>query len=198
MLMADERHDFVRTHLAALEDVKADDLLSVHAEMVAEARHVLKQPDDVEHLIHLDLRYVGQEFCLPVPVTVAQLRLGDMAPIRQAFDELHEHHYAHHAPDEPVEMVNIRLVALGRRAQLTLPSIAGDATAVEAVRRPVYFDDSQSPVDCPVHRRDALAAGASFAGPALVQEYASTTVVFAGDRCTVADTGELIISIGGE
>ena len=198
MLMASERHDFVRTHLAQLEDVKADDLLRVHGEMVAEAQQVLKQTDDVEYLVQLDLRYVGQEFSLSVPVTTAQLQAGDVASIRNAFDGLHEHNYAHHAPDEPVEMVNIRLVALGRRSALTLPTIVDAAAEADVAHRPVYFDDTESPVDCPVYRRDALAAGASFTGPALVQEYASTTVIFAGDRCTVAGTGELIISVRSE
>ena len=198
MLMAGERHDFIRTHFAALEDVGADELSPIHDEMVAEARGVLKETDDVEFSAQLDLRYVGQEFSIPVPVTAAQLEAGDMAPIRSAFDALHEHHYAHHAPDEPVEMVNIRLTAFGRRSAMTLPTIADAEANADIPRRPVYFDATETPADCPVYPRDALAGGASFTGPALVQEYASTTVVFAGDRCAVADTGELIISVGSD
>jgi N-methylhydantoinase A len=47
-----------------------------------------------------------------------------------------------------------------------------------------------------VYRRDDLAAGSVIKGPALVQEYASTTVMFAGDAARVADTGEIVISVG--
>jgi len=51
---------------------------------------------------------------------------------------------------------------------------------------------------CPVYRRPALAAGARIDGPAIVQEHGTTTVLFAGDRCSVAPSGELIIEVGGE
>ena len=51
----------------------------------------------------------GQEFTLSVPVTLAQLKAGDRKAISTAFDKLYEHRYAHHSPDEPVEMVNMRL-----------------------------------------------------------------------------------------
>jgi N-methylhydantoinase A len=47
-----------------------------------------------------------------------------------------------------------------------------------------------------VYDRDALSAGTAIEGPALVQEYASTTVLFGSERCTVADTGELVIAVG--
>ena len=199
MLMADERHDFTRTYLSPLDGMDFAALRAIHAEMVAQSQKVLSDGLDVENQILLDLRYVGQEFTLSIPVTEDQLRDGNVGEIRQGFDDLHELRYAHHAADEPIEMVNFRLVALGRRPLLRLPTLgdaagSGDGDATPA-RRPVYFDDTSTPVDCPVYRRDRLAAGFAIDGPALVQEYASTTVLFAGDRCTVADTGELVISV---
>ena len=51
------------------------------------------------------------------------------------------------------------------------------------------------PVSCGVYERATLAAGAVIQGPALIQEYGSTTVVFPGDRCEVAPTGELVIHL---
>jgi N-methylhydantoinase A len=195
MLMADERQDFIRTRLAPLDEVDFQELARIHAETVARAKQDLKLARDVEFQIKLDLRYVGQEFTLSVPVELARIERGDAAAIRKAFDELHEHRYAHHAPDEPVEMVNYRLIAVGRRPTLALPKVSGDG-ATSLKRRAVYFDDPETAVDCPVYDRMSLAPGARIAGPALVQEYASTTVMFAGDTCAVADTGELIIAIG--
>ena len=50
---------------------------------------------------------------------------------------------------------------------------------------------------CPVYERDALAAGTRIAGPAIVQELGTTTVLFKGDDCRVAPSGELIIKVGG-
>ena len=97
MLMANERHDFTRTHLVPLVQARPEDLLRIWREMVETARGVLRETENVELLSYLDLRYVGQEFSIPVPVTEAQLRDKRIDEIRRGFDELHEQHYAHHA-----------------------------------------------------------------------------------------------------
>jgi N-methylhydantoinase A len=196
MLMADERQDFIRTYLKHMDDVDFDDLIAIHNEMMEQAKRDLKLSDNMEYQIKLDIRYVGQEFTLSIPVDIEQFKNNDREGIRKAYDDMHEHRYAHHAADEPVEMVNYRLIATGKRATLKLPDVNADKTAVEPVRRPVYFEDSSTPADCPVYNRDDLKPGDKFEGPALVQEYASTTVIFSDDTCVVADTGELIISVG--
>jgi len=196
MLMADERQDFIRTYLANLNDVDFGELVAIHSETMKQAEKSLKLKDNIDFQINLDLRYVGQEFTLSVPIPLAQIENADVAGIRKAYDDLHELRYAHHAADEPVEMVNYRLVATGKRPVLKLPDVAGEAGAADAPRRPVYFDDHGSAVDCPVYDRRKLGAGFKISGPALVQEYASTTVLFAGCECVVAETGELIISVG--
>ncbi|MBP1731693.1 MAG: N-methylhydantoinase A/acetone carboxylase, beta subunit, partial [Deltaproteobacteria bacterium] len=64
-------------------------------------------------------------------------------------------------------------------------------------KRLVYFNDSKTPVDCPTFKRELLSPGFRITGPAVVQEYASTTVLFPGDTLTVAETGELLITIEG-
>jgi N-methylhydantoinase A len=145
----------------------------------------------------VDLRYVGQEFSLSVPIELRQLEAHDAAGMRKAFDDLHERRYAHHAADEPVEMINIRLVAVGERARFEFPSVGQHGSGqVKVARRPVYMGRTDAPVDCAVYHRDRLAPGTEIAGPALIQEYASTTVMFGGDRCKVAETGEIVITLG--
>jgi N-methylhydantoinase A len=196
MLMADERQDFIRTNLCPLDDIDFEALMRIHRETAARATQDLKLKDDMDFQVSLDLRYIGQQFALSVPVSLDQIESGDAAGIRKAYDDLHELRYAHHAADEPVEMVNYRLAALGKRPKLQLPDIAASAETRAPSRRKVCFDDSQNPVDCPVYDRPSLAPGDTFEGPALVQEYASTTVIFAADKCRVADTGELIITVG--
>src|SRR6202790_1850620 len=98
MLLADERHDFIRTHYADLSVVDFADLVETHDEMVKEAIAGLRHADGAERQAHLDLRYVGQEFTLSVPVTREQLKAGDRKTIRKAFDALYEQRYAHHSP----------------------------------------------------------------------------------------------------
>lgn len=196
MLLADERHDFVRTFYADLSKLDFAALVSVQREMAGEAMGSLRNRKDASVETQLDIRYVGQEFTLSVAVDPAALLAGDRTGIRKSFDALYEHRYAHSSPDEPVEVVNIRVAAIGKRAALAFPKLAETGPPLPERTRPVYLDDVKTPVVCPVYERAALGVGATFAGPAIVQEHGTTTVMFAGDRCTVAATGELVIEVG--
>jgi N-methylhydantoinase A/oxoprolinase/acetone carboxylase beta subunit len=140
----------------------------------------------------LDVRYVGQEFSLSVPVRREQIVAGDRVAIRAAFDKLHEHRYAHSAGYEPVEIINVRLVSAGRRAKPAMPL---PATERVAPRKRMVVMGAGPSMDGSIYERAALVAGTIIDGPALIQEYGSTTVVFPQDRCEVARTGELVISV---
>ena len=198
MLMADERHDFTRTYYSDFQDADFPTLLKIHSEMVEESKRLLTPGISVAYQLLLDLRYVGQEFTLPVPVSVAQLAADDPAPIRASFDALHEQRYAHHSSSERVEIINVRLVALGQRAKLALPPLAKGGSVAKRELRSVRFDESDAEIECPVYSRDDLPPGANFTGPALVSEYGSTTVLFPGDDLSVAPAGELVISLRRE
>jgi N-methylhydantoinase A len=132
-----------------------------------------------------------------VPVDTDRLKRADRAGIRKAFDALYEHRYAHSSPDEPVEVVNMRVAAVGKRPRLAFPRVEVTAAPKPAGTRPVYLDDVAEPVRCPVYDRGRLGPGAAITGPALIQEHGTTTVMFPGDRCKVAATGELIIEVEG-
>src|SRR6266849_6279297 len=190
MLLADERHDFIRTHYADLATVDFSTLVKIHDEMAAEAAAGLRHAKGAERQVHLDLRYVGQEFTLSVPVTLDQIKRGDRDGIRRAFDALYEHRYAHHSPEEPVEMVNIRLAMIGKRPALAFPRLTHSGCAKALHRREVYLRDARKPLSCPVYQRAQLAAASRIAGPALIQEHGTTTVLFEEDACTVAPSGE--------
>jgi N-methylhydantoinase A/oxoprolinase/acetone carboxylase beta subunit len=90
--------------------------------------------------------------------------------------------------------VNVRLTAVVKVGQaFSLPMISKTAQPVGA--RAVYLESPADPVDCPIYQRESLAAATILAGPAIIQEYASTTVLFAGDHAEVAATGEIILRI---
>jgi N-methylhydantoinase A len=197
MLLADERHDFIRTFYCDLASLDFAALLAVHDEMADEAEKSLRHAKNAEWQIALDLRYVGQEFTLSVPVKRQQIENGERGKIRTAFDALYEHRYAHQSPDEPVEMVNIRLAAIGERPRLRFPKLDRRGTAKPARHRDVYLGRARKPMSCPIYQRSALGAGHRVKGPALIEEHGTTTVLFAEDRCTVAPSGELIIDVGG-
>ena len=197
MLVADERHDFIRTFYADLDGADFRQLERTVEEMAAESADALAGGKVAEHRIHLDLRYVGQEFTLSVPVARSQIRAGDRRGVRTAFDRLYDRRYAHHSPEEPVEIVNVRLAAIGKRATLALPRLSAKRRAKAHRRMDVHLGDPSGPVSCPVYRREDLGAGTRISGPALVREHGTTTVLFRGDLCSVARTGELLISVKG-
>src|SRR5260221_496518 len=197
MLGADERHDFIRTFYADLGGADFRELERTVAEMAAESASALANKKGAEHRIHLDLRYVGQEFTLSVPVTERQVKAGDRRAIRTAFDRLYDQRYAHHSPEEPVEIVNIRLAVIGKRATLKFPRLAARSRVKPFRKMQAHLGDPARPVSCPVYRREELGAGARIAGPALVPGDGTTTVLFKGELLAFAMVRAHWIDVGG-
>lgn len=201
MLMSDVRHDYVRTHMSSMRNADFGSLGEILAELVDEARETLKResiPDaSMSFQRFLDLRYEGQEFFIKVPVSAEDIEAGDIAPIRERFDAIHERNFGHSAPDEPVELVGLRLTGQGSRRKIEMPEVVVDPNGVVKQKRKVCFEDPGNFVDCFVYRRETLPAGTVVTGPALIEEYGSTTVLFDKDRAQVAPTGEIVISIKG-
>ncbi|MGE0630477.1 MAG: hydantoinase/oxoprolinase family protein [Hyphomicrobiaceae bacterium] len=192
MLLADERHDLVRTYLAPLDSCDFHEIGGVVDSLEKEARAITRSPD-AEQIVSFDLRYVGQEFSLTIPVSRDQIARADRAGIRRAFDETHEQRYAHHATDEPVEIISIRLVA---RAEGTKPAMPRPDAASAKPRTRLISMGPGDAVETRVYRREELRVGATIDGPALIQEYGTTTVIYDGDRLVVSPTGEMIVTLG--
>jgi len=200
MLMSDLRHDYVRTYYKSLADSDFDDIRRIFSGMVAEARELLLNEgtaaDAMTFQHFLDIRYVGQEFPIQTPVEESAIASGDMAKIRAGFDEIHDRRYGHKATSEAVEIVNIRLTATGKRERSRFPELPPATTDALIAHRHVIFDDSLEGIECPIYDRERLGPGARISGPAVIQEYASTTVLFPGDEMQVAPSGEMIVTIG--
>ena len=201
MLIADIRHDFVRTFYRGLDELDCAEIVAIVEEMRREARGLLEAenvaPDSIGYETYLDLRYVGQEFTLRTPVTEADLDQGDKAAIRKSFDELHLERFGHFAPEESVEVINVRVVGLSRRPTQTIGSSTATGDGPLRHSREVGFTEGGKVVkrNCDVWQRESLPAGTEIVGPAIIEEYASTTVLALGDRAVVGDEGELVVSI---
>ncbi|HWL47004.1 MAG TPA: hydantoinase/oxoprolinase family protein [Sphingomonadaceae bacterium] len=200
MLMADVRHDYVRTYFRALDEADYADIAAIYRELEQSGRAALDSAgvDDATHRYDwsMDLRYRGQEFWLQIPVTREDIAAGDTDAISRRFNETHKRRFSHAALEEPLELVNLRLVATGERTKPEIPVV--DASGADGLigTRPIHFDGSSRSVDCPIYRREHLAVGARITGPCVVEEYASTTLLHAGDALSVAPTGELVIEVG--
>jgi N-methylhydantoinase A len=148
------------------------------------------------------MRYVGQEHAVTVGLPKAMLQACDRVAIKKSFDDVHELRYGTCSPNEPSEIVSLRTTVIGVMSKPAFERIAeGSAEPDRAARRrtrEVFFREAGGFVQTPIFERSSLQANNRILGPALVQEHASTTVVFPGDTLSVDYYGNLLISIGGQ
>jgi len=181
----DDRHD--ATLRALIDELRREAEAWFAAEGVAPARRVCR--------IVLDMRYVGQNFELAVDLgdTVA---LPDGAALRRLFFAEHERSYGFHTPDDAIEIVNYRLVAIGglrQPAALAAPP-RREAAARPTGRRPVWFAGAAA-VDTPIYDRAQLLPGDRLTGPAVVEQMDATTLLFPGDLLAVDAACNLIVEV---
>src|SRR5262249_49503725 len=154
-----------------------DELEKIFADMLDEAAAMLAnervRKEDSKFQRYLDLRYEGQEFSIKVPVSAEELAKGDLQTIRERFDSIHDRSFGHAAPDEPIEMVNVRLSARGIRNKMQMPAIKTTGKVAPRTTRKICLEGGDAFEDCPVYSRDTLFAGAEIEGPALIEEYGS-------------------------
>ncbi|HEY7319165.1 MAG TPA: hydantoinase/oxoprolinase family protein [Candidatus Binatia bacterium] len=203
MLAADLKHDYVQTFVRELSETSGTELADAFAALEESAVETLAEEGAAKEQIvlrrFLDMRYRGQEYTLPVPLTEDLLTLPDFGAIRARFDQLHQEHYGHSAPKEPVMMVNLRLSALGRfENRLPFSSAYQDGDQGERGRRFVVFDSSREAIPCPIYLRSGLKAGDRLDGPAVIEELGATILLYPGDKMQVNDFGHLVIDIAGQ
>ena len=200
MLLADLKHDYVQTYLRELVEVSGVELAERFAPLEERAvETLLEEGADNQRVVlrrFLDMRYRGQEYTIPVPVTEDLSQLSDFGAIRSRFDTLHQEHYGHSAPKEPVVIVNLRLSALGRSDhRLSLRSSFSESERGKHGERPVIFDSSLQSVTCPIFLRSGLKAGDKIQGPAVIEEMGSTILVYPDDSASVNEFGHIVIDL---
>jgi N-methylhydantoinase A len=201
MLHSDLRYDFVRTWFTRLDDASFDEIEKVYAGLVAEGHSALKR-SGVRHgrvsvSYAADMRYVGQEHAVTVDLTRGVFGKRDRESIKRRFDDVHLQRYGTCAPEERAEIVSLRASVTGVMAKPPLEKIARGprrpGRAAQTGKRSAWFGGKA--MSTPTYGRDALLAGNHIAGPALIEEHASTTVVMPGDHLTVDDYGNLVMEI---
>ncbi|WP_247730744.1 hydantoinase/oxoprolinase family protein [Halovivax limisalsi] len=205
ILTTDVKHDYVRTYVDPVAAVEPSTLADAFATLEAEGGDQLADegidPSDRRFVRAVDVRYVGQEHTLTVPVPTGELSGADLDAITERFDEAHQEQYMHSAPEEPKEFVSIRLTAFGSMTSPELPSVeAGEETPPEAAfvdERDVHFAETGF-VETDIVDRDSLLAGNRLAGPAIVEEDTSTTVVPPWSSLTVDEYGHLRLATGAD
>ena len=196
LLGTEVRNDYARTSLQKPPDYDLAAVAAVYADLERQARAWLVAegvPPTGRRLRRLaDLRYRHQGFEITVEWPERDL---PVAALMARFHERHRRLYTYALPDAPVEIVTLRVAAAGRVRRFGLPPLDGHgrkAGRPRPGRRRVHFAGAGW-VDCLCLDRAALAAGAVVAGPAIVEQLDSTTVVPPGHRATVDAYGNLLV-----
>ncbi len=200
MVVSNVRHDYRVTHIQPVADLDVQQVESIFSGFEMKARAILFDeglpPDRLRLERYLDLRYVGQSWKLSIPLPNGHADAMESPWLKARFDEEHEQRYGYCVPEEPVEVVNIGLSAIGLIPKPNLKEIPeGGPSAAAALKtsRPVYFAGMADFTDCPIYDRYALHHGNVVSGPAIIEEVDSTTVVAPGYCAEVARHGVLVL-----
>jgi N-methylhydantoinase A len=197
MLLADARIDTSKTFVGILNEKTVPTMADVYATMERDAAESLAKEfgvGDVFFERHAEMRYRGQRHNIKVPVS----GLKNAEDIRAAFERDYKRRYGHADAKAPAEFQALHLSAFARLKQpeiARLPRAA--ATARGAESRRVYIGNAGGWLDAQIYRRDTLEPGFRAAGPAVIEEYGSTTIVWPGDRFAVGELHEIRIECSG-
>jgi N-methylhydantoinase A len=197
------KDNFVRSSRIKLEKTSLAVLRDHLSHLMAEAtawfvKEEIKRSDRALYL-SFDMRYVGQNFELPVAVGSATSgkvpTLIDVDRMRTRFYAVHDQFYGFHNESDEVEIVNIRLTASAATTRLNAikaEKVKSRPAPVE--NRPAWFSDSR-PSRTPVYDRTELRAGQEISGPAIIEQFDSTTVLYPKDRLVVDSALNLLIEV---
>jgi N-methylhydantoinase A len=199
LLQTDVRHLYLRSAVGLLSSYPVDEINAIFAELRRRATDdVSEEGLDVTELRlkqQIDLRYLHQGYHLTVDGPDGEITQTHKQPIKAAFDDLHRRTYGASAPEEDAELVTLRVVSEVPVPHLRLPRIAAGRVADARIgERPLYDLTSAEFANAYVYDRARLGADDRITGPAIVEQYDSTTVVLADQVLTVDDFGNLLIT----
>ena len=207
LIVSELKEDFVSTDRILLGEAGTE-AVQAHLDGLLDKAGAWFEAEGVEAAsrtlaVSLDMRFVGQNFELSVPIHQpinqqaggAAPRLPGAEELHDLFFQVHEQHYGFHNPADAVEVINVRVTATAALPRATTkgpPPGASPPTA--SSRRPVHFD-GDGPRQTPVYDRAALAPGHVLAGPAIIEQFDATTVLHPTDRLCVDEALNMIIEV---
>ena len=200
LLMADFRHDFVQTFIHQMSCLDLDNFNGGFKELEQKA---------VERMVHegipkkdivlkraADMRYVGQGYTLEVDMPGGKISKVKTGKITESFHQAHIDSYGYDMCDHDIEFVNLRIVALG---MLSKPDFEkkrlgkSDASGAIKAKREVFMGKGFRKAS--IYERNLLKPGNKMAGPCIIEQLDSTTVVLPEYEVTVDAYGNLIITV---
>ncbi|WP_108483763.1 hydantoinase/oxoprolinase family protein [Oceaniglobus ichthyenteri] len=195
ILSSDIQHDLSRTEILPLTpgslpaiNAIADSLRSQGGALL-DADHL---PDDKRVLnLTADLRYRGQAFELMVAVPDGAITDVTLTTLRERFEDQHRQRFSFDDPAEAVEIVTLRLIAIGILEQGARPAAYAPSETAAQNHRPVHMDGAWHVT--PVHRQLALAVGETLSGPAIIEQEYTTLLLPAAWTLTMTVSGDMTV-----
>jgi len=151
-------------------------------------------------LRQLDMRYFGQGYELTIPVPIP-LNVEEFSRVAESFHNKHEAIYGYSMREENVELVNARVMAIGivTKPRLAEQRLFDEEPSKEALltTRDVFFEKYNNYVKCPIFIREKLHFGNQISGPAVIEQYDSTTVIYPDWKAKVDKFGNILLKIRG-
>lgn len=202
MLMTDLRHDYIQTHIKQLDGIN---LADINLRWDKVTNHAYSQfieegmkEDQIVFSRFVDMRYLGQEHTVKVPVTNMDWTEESITEIIERFHDLHEQNYTFKLPETPAEIVNLHLTGFGKVDKPVLPTLKIEGKTVNSAlkeNRPVFFRDSGWTSTAVFYRQD-MEPGMRIEGPAIIEEQSATTLIYSGQSIEMDSYGNLIIDTG--
>jgi N-methylhydantoinase A len=198
-LSSDIQNEFPETYLRTAEETPASELKPTVERLIAQADEWLDgegvKEEDKRFDLYADCRYHLQNIQIPCRFELEELAGEDSTFLRGRFEEAHRHRYNFELPDSPLEIATVRVVGRGTIKGVSLlesESGAGeDASGAVTRKEQVYFDGGWK--ETPIYERGELRPGNAVAGPAVVVQDDTTTVIEPGYRGTVDSFGNILI-----
>jgi N-methylhydantoinase A len=198
-LVADLRHDFVRTLNQPLAELDANGVRAVLAEQIAEGRALIEREraSDSDFVVQhrADMQFQGQSHLLAVTLPSIDVTLDDL---RRLFAKAYWHRFQVELPELHPVLVNLHTAVIGRRKPVSIQAINPSGVAsmpAMTETRSVWFDGTW--IETPVYQREQLPCDAVFAGPAIAEQLDATIMIEPQDRARIDPCGNIVIEIGG-
>ena len=201
LLAADFQNTLVKAIMKLIDKVNVENVeadfqkLELKGAKLLEKQHVPKMY--MRFIRQMDLRYFGQSYELTIPTS----KPLTTEILRQTVEKFHKKHmaiYGYAVKEEPVELVNLRLVAIGliKKPKLKEKPLSGEKPPKDAVtaRRKVFFEKDSSYIETSIYQREKLKTGNRIDGPAVIEQYDATTVVYPNWTASVDKFGNIILS----
>ncbi|MBT4426567.1 MAG: hydantoinase/oxoprolinase family protein, partial [Rhodospirillaceae bacterium] len=180
---------FSQTSAAEVGEIFAD--LSAAAARTLDAEGIAETERSTSY--EVDVRYSGQVLSLPVAVDIDAFRENGLAHIGDSFDALHEKLYTF-ALESEREIINLRAIVQGRETLADAGRITrgnSDPSAAKVAEEKIFADGGWQ--DATIYQRDLLQAGNIIAGPAIITQLDSTTLILPGHDGEIDDLGNILI-----